>query len=442
MPQVLILGAGLVAGPLVDYLHKKGISITLASQFLEEAQNLAKNRDHIRTISFDVSCEKSLGDEVKKHQVVVSFIPFQLHLRVAQQCLKYNKHLVTASYRSEEMAALDEVAKEKNITILNEIGFDPGVDHLSAMSIIDQVHDKGGQVETFVSWGAGLPSPEDCDNPFGYKFAWAPKGVLLAMVNEACYLKNGKVIRLPADNLLDERLDAWTGENMEFAGYPNRDSVPYKEAYGLNEVKTLLRGTLRYRGNLRIMQYAKILGLLDATEREPFKGNWRMLMCELSDLSSERVELDLPCDDDIKEAFNWLGLFDENKPVPPSPSRMDAFCEALQEKLVFQPGERDMALLIHKFGVLYPDGKKVNLMSKLKIFGEGDDYTAMAKAVGTPAAIATELLLNGQLKERGSILPVSREYYSNMLPILEAEGIRCEESEVFIDEKEFLKEVI
>ncbi|PIP80767.1 MAG: saccharopine dehydrogenase [Gammaproteobacteria bacterium CG22_combo_CG10-13_8_21_14_all_40_8] len=444
MSQVLILGSGLVAGPLLEYLHKHQYSITLASQFLEEAQELAKGRNHILCKTLNVSDERALSEEVSQHEIVVSFIPYALHPLVAKQCIKHGKHLVTASYLSDEMATFDEQAKEQNITILNEMGFDPGIDHLSAMSIIDQVHDAGGSIRSFISWGAGLPSPEHNDNPFGYKFAWAPKGVLLAMLNQARYLKNGKDVICPATELLKSPLQAWTGEEMNLSGYPNRDSIPYKTAYGLDELQDLLRGTLRYEGYLEIMQDAKILGLLDNTNSPEFTGSWPQLLAQMANIPEASVPSELAVSSRTKEAFEWLGLFDRENLVSQSGTYMDIFCNALENKLVFDQGEKDMAFLLHKFGVSYPDGSHRNIMSKLKLFGDGEGlgYSAMAKAVGTPAAIATHLLLEGVLTERGSIRPTGREYYTHILPLLKDEGIECEESIAEVSREEFFRELL
>lgn len=441
MKQILILGAGLVAAPLVGYLHRNGFSITLASQFIEEAETLAKGRENITPCVIDVGSENGLGEAVRQHQIVVSFLPFVLHPIVAKQCLKHSKHMVTASYRSDEMAAFDKEAKQSGIIILNEMGFDPGLDHLSAMSVINEVQKSGGRIESFISWGAGLPSLEDDNNPFHYKFSWSPKSVLLALKNEAKYLKNKQAVTLEAKNLITTVRSAWADEAVEFEGYPNRDSVPYREAYGLHDIDTLIRGTLRYKGHLEIMRQAIDLGLLEERKVPEGVDNWRQLMANLSQLDEAHLPDLLPCPKNVINAFQWAGMLDANCRIVKALSLIDNFCELLQKRLVFAEGERDLSLLVHKFVVIRENGEKEYLMSKLKVLGDSNGDTAMSKCVGTPAAIATKLILDGKVSETGSIIPVSEEYYSNMLPLLHNEGLSCVESKIPLSQNNFLKEI-
>ncbi len=439
MPQVLILGAGLVAGPLVDYLHKQKLQLTLASHILAEAEKLARGRSNIHPVALDVSDAEALAVGISQHQIVVSFIPFALHPLVARACLKNGVHLVTASYRSEQMAAFDQQAKERGITILNEMGFDPGLDHLSAMSVIDKIRQQGGHIKSFVSWGSGLPAPQDNDNPFGYKFAWSPISVLLAMQNEARFLKRGKIITVAASNLLDRPLSAWTGEKEKFEGYPNRDSLPYQQAYGLTDIRNLMRGTLRYEGNLAIMRQARDVGLFDQTSSR-IKGNWLSLMSQLTHLPPQDLPRKWAVDARIKQAFKWAGMFDPHNKID-ADSTLEAFCQRLQTKLVFKPHEQDMALLIHKFAYEDIQGQVHYCMSKFKLLGDKEGHSAMARAVGTPAAIATKLLLDGKVSQTGSILPVAKEFYSQILPVLDAEGLSCNEQEIALAHTGFLKEI-
>ncbi len=438
MNQILILGAGLVAGPLVEYLHRNGFTITLASQFLSEAETLAKSREGIIPVALNVGDEDALGTAISSHLITVSFLPFVLHPKVAKQCLKYKKHMVTASYRSEEMAAFDSDAKDAGIILLNEMGFDPGLDHLSAMSIINEVQKSGGRIEKFVSWGAGLPSMEDDDNPFHYKFSWAPKAVLLALKNPARYLKGGVEISLNAEELINRVLPVWADEEIEFEGYPNRDSIPYQQAYGLQGVDTLLRGTLRYTGHLEIMKSARDIGLLDNRKVPDNVSNWAELMVHLTDLQLQAA----PLSQRVAKAFKWAGMLDANHAIEKELSLLDNFCQLLQQKLVFAKGERDLSLLVHKFSVIGANGNKEYRMSKLKILGDESGYSAMSKAVGTPAAIATKLILERKVSQTGSIIPVTEEYYSNMLPLLDEEGLSCVETVIPKTQKGFLKELV
>jgi len=438
MSQVLILGAGLVAGPLVSYLNKEKVTITLASHIIEEAKNLAFGKENVTPITLDVSNKESLNSAIKSHQIVVSFLPFTLHPIVAAACITNKVHLVTASYRSSEMEQLDDEAKKSGITILNEMGFDPGLDHLSAMHVIDEIHDSGGHIDTFVSWGSGLPSPQFNNNPFGYKFAWAPMSVLMAMQNDAQFLKSKEIVKIDADHLLNQKIQAWTGETESFEGYPNRDSLPYIDAYGLHEVSNLMRGTLRYKGNLDIMRFTKSIGLFSNEIISP-DLKWNELMSQLMELPSDQLETQSKAPELVTKALNWLGLF-SNQTVN-GKTFIEAYCNQLQKYLDFKSGETDMALLIHKFAYRDPLGKMNYKMSKFKLFGDTDGYSAMAKAVGTPAGIATKLILDGKISQTGSILPVSKEFHHQMLPILEIEGLSCKESLIDNQAGDFLIEI-
>ena len=280
MSKILVLGAGFVAGPLVKYLSYKGHQITVASQFIDEAQALANDYPEIDISELNVTDADSLGALVKLHDIAISFVPFQFHLNVAKQCIKYSKHMITASYETEDMKALDQQAIDSGIVILNEIGLDPGIDHLSAMRIIDEIHEKGGQLDSFTSWCGGLPAPDYNDNPLGYKFSWAPRNVLTALLNEATFLKDGEIIRVPSEDLLLNTYSIDISEDLKLEGYPNRESVNYRDIYGISEAKDILRGTLRYKGFSAILQACKEMGLLDLNERDDVDGStdWYSLL--------------------------------------------------------------------------------------------------------------------------------------------------------------------
>lgn len=438
MSQVLILGAGLVAGPLVSYLNKEQISITLASHITEEAQKMAQGKSLVTPIKLDVGNREELRTAVTRHKIVVSFLPYKLHPVVARVCLKEKVHLVTASYRSVEMEQFHQQAKEQGVLILNEMGFDPGLDHLSAMNVIDSIKDNGGTVESFVSWGSGLPSPDCNDNPFGYKFAWAPMSVLMAMLNDARFLRNGKIIDVAADHLLDNTITAWTGEKERFEGYPNRDSMPYQSAYGLDDVKNLMRGTLRYEGNLEIMRFAKNIGLFSHQNLET-KGKWSDLLAELLAVPSDQLSKNGLIPEHVFEAFKWAGMIGND--TVSGQSAIEAYCNQLQKHLQFKANETDMALLIHKFAYRDVNGSLKYKMSKFKLYGDPGGDSAMAKAVGTPAGIATKLILDGKVSKTGSILPVNKDFHSKMLPLLKMEGLICSEYDIDDQRGEFLSEV-
>jgi len=427
MSRILVLGAGFVAGPLVQYLLQRKHQLTVASQFLDEAQSIANIYPEISIDEVDVTDEQSLGSLVSKHDVTISFVPFQFHSKVAKQCIKYAKHMITASYESPEMKAFHQQAMDKNITILNEIGLDPGIDHLSAMQVIDSIHQEGGKLVSFVSWCGGLPSPDSNNNPLGYKFAWAPKSVLMALLNEATYLKGGEVITIPAEELLENVHQVDISEKLLLEGYANRDSVSYRHVYGLDEAQIVLRGTLRYRGFSEILQCCKELGLLNVEVNTDFvkAENWRQL------LQQNIGDLDSYLEQQSEEAVNglkWLGLLQKQHLIPQANTVIDAFCQLLIEKLSYTEDEKDMVVLQHKFGSINARGEAEIRHSTLIQEGEVGGFSAMANTVGTPAAIAADLILSGQIDEKGVILPMGQSIYQPILEALAEQGIEMTES--------------
>ncbi len=264
MKNILVLGAGLVAKPLVDYfLDREGFRVDVADLAAERAVSLVAGRPGGRAVSLDIEDDGRLASLIEASDLVVSFVPYVYHPRVARHCLARGRHLVTASYVSADMKELDAEAKARGLVFLNEVGLDPGLDHMEAMRIIDRVREAGGRVVSFVSYCGGLPAPEANTNPFGYKFSWSPMGVLLASGNSARYLREGREVLLPAEGLFDRLARISVPGLGSFEGYPNRDSLSYRDAYGLEEARTILRGTLRYPGWCLTLKRIKELGLLD-----------------------------------------------------------------------------------------------------------------------------------------------------------------------------------
>lgn len=248
MYKVLVLGAGRVARPLVHYLLNRKVFVTLADQFKERADALINNHPNGTSLAWQGKDQVTLGKLISEHDLTVSFLPFTYHVDIARKCIECCRSMVTTSYVKPEMKALDAAARKAGITILNEIGLDPGIDHMSAIKIIDQIHAKGGKVDEFYSLCGALPAPESADNPFKYKFSWSPKGVLMAGNSDATYLKNGEMIHIPGEDLFKQV------SIIEFPGigkmevYPNRDSIQYIEIYKIPLVKTMFRGTIRHPG--------------------------------------------------------------------------------------------------------------------------------------------------------------------------------------------------
>ncbi len=429
--KILILGAGLVAAPAIEYLGRQPENtITIVSNILSEAEALAGSREKNIAMTADVTDTRQMSELISQHDLVISLVPYIFHVPVAKLCIEHKKPLITASYVSPEMRALDEQAKQAEVLILNEIGLDPGIDHLSAMKVIDEAHDKGAKVKSFASWCGGLPAPECNDNPIGYKFSWAPRGVLLALRNEASYLKHGVKTTIKPADLLASAQPVDLGTEFELEGYPNRDSCPYREAYGMPEVENLIRGTLRYRGFSEVFDFAHKVGLLDTEQTVDTSLNWK----QWTNNSIQRQGLQMT--EQVEQAFEWLGLFSDEA-IPEAASMLDAFCHLLLEKLKYADNEYDMIALQHKFEIEY-ENKCEYLSSTLIVKGDPNGYSTMAKTVGYPVAIAAQLVLDGEIDDKGVHIPVLRHFYEPILDGLEEEGIQCiEKPEPPMDEKFF-----
>ncbi|KAJ3000998.1 hypothetical protein HDV02_000067 [Globomyces sp. JEL0801] len=416
------------------------IERTLASHNMkEEALNLSQNRPRAPVVPLDVSNKESLGSLVSSHDIVVSFVPATMHPIVAEECLKYNKNLVTASYISPAMKALDNRAKAAGLTLMNEIGLDPGIDHLTACQMFDHVKSNNGIITSFVSWCGGLPAPEVSNNPLGYKFSWSPKGVLLAGLNSAKFKRDGKFIEIPGEQLLASAIDVPIFKGYSFEGLPNRDSNAYIDIYKLdnNHLETMFRGTLRYKGYSELMYMFSRLGCLSTTVNNQLKSgiSWGDLMASMVGKNihlglTEKLGGNFNQNQiaRLSSAISWLEMDAKDREVHPSESVLDAFCALLQEKLVYGKDERDMVAMHHEFGIKWDNGKTETRHSTMIAYGDPTSYSAMAKTVGYPAAIATQMILEGHIKEKGVIAPMSSAIYEPMIEKLDREGISFIES--------------
>jgi saccharopine dehydrogenase-like NADP-dependent oxidoreductase len=407
MSKILLLGAGFVTAPLVEYLHQKGHHLSIASQFIEEAETLIAGRENMTPFKVNVTDQDDIRQLIQPADIVLSFVPYQFHIAVAKVCIDEKTPMVTASYTHADMKALDEQAKEAGITILNEIGLDPGIDHMTAMQMIDEAHEKGQKVDAFVSWCGGIPAPDAADNPLGYKFSWSPMAVLTASSNDAKYLSKGGEETIKGENLLTSMRDVDISDELKLRGYANRDSMGYKQAYNIPEVQTLLRGTLRYKGFGQIIDAAKHIGLLSGESFSSQLSSWQELMQQLESTSS----FDLS--DKVKEAFNWLGCYSEEAISSDSPIK--AFCELLTEKLKYEDGEQDMVVMQHRLVLVDSDGTRHFHQSTMVEKGDKNGFSAMAKTVGYPAAIAADMILSGKIDRKGVCIPVTRDIYEPIL---------------------------
>ncbi|PIU58071.1 MAG: saccharopine dehydrogenase [Deltaproteobacteria bacterium CG07_land_8_20_14_0_80_38_7] len=432
--NILILGAGLVAGPHIEYLlSKKDLKVTVASRTVQKAKDLTKGAENSAAISLDVNDIVALNNLIKTADLVVSLLPYVHHVTVANICIEHKKHMVTTSYVSEEMRKLDEKAKNAGILILNEIGLDPGIDHMSAMKIIHEIQSKGGKVTSFQSSCGGLPSPEANTNPFGYKFSWSPHGVVLAGRNNAQHLKDGKVIKINGEDLFDNFWIKHVDSLGDFEVYPNRDSLSYIETYGLKGISTMFRGTFRNIGWCNTWKKIAMLGLLDNEKKYDFEHlTYSSFLKKLINGQEDDIRravagyLKLDYNSEILNRIEWLGLFKNIKPSLKQGSALDILVSVLYEHMQYQPGESDMVVLQHEFECEY-DNKKEKILSTLIDFGIPNGASSMSRTVGLPSAIAANMILHGDIKLNGVHIPVLPEIYQPILAELSKSGIKFEE---------------
>jgi saccharopine dehydrogenase (NADP+, L-glutamate forming) len=434
MKRVLVLGAGLVARPLVRYLLNKGYEVVMASRTASKAVSMIDGHPNGKALALNVQDETVLAGLIGECDLAVSLVPYAFHPVVAKHCIANRKHMVTTSYVSSAMQELDCDARKGGVTILNEIGVDPGIDHMSAMRIIDDVRKRGGRIVAFRSYCGGLPAPEANDNPFGYKFSWAPRGVLLAGRNNAQYILDGRKVEIPSHRLFrDMHVLAVEGQG-DYEAYPNRDSISYIDVYGLQGIQTIFRGTLRNMGWCDcLFNFAK-LGLLSLDDVDvkgkTYAGFMRYLAgaAEGEDLGAAvSKKLGIPRDSLPVMNLGWLGMFSNRKFAVDKISPLDAMGDLMYEKLAFMPGERDMIVLHHDFRAEFPNGKREQIISELIDYGIPGGDSSMARTVSLPAAIGVDMILTGRMEAKGVLRPVLPEIYNPVLDELSTLNISCKE---------------
>lgn len=433
---VLVFGAGLCPGPGIRYLSDHGIRVIVASRTLAKAQEICKGLANAEPKEVDIETDKGkqIADElVATVDGVISFLPYIFHLTVANIAMKHKKHFFTTSYTTAEMRQLDDYAKKNNLIIINECGVDPGTDHMSAMRVIDQVHANGGKISSFTSFCGGLPAPQNNNNPYGYKFSWAPRGVLLASRNDATFLENGKDVHIPGKDLFDNFRMMQTPIG-EFEGYPNRNSNQYIDILRIPETKTIIRGTFRYPGWCQTIKKLADIGYLDLTEQDLEGKTYadilkqKLNVTDASQLKQKFADhFSLPIDHKIISNLEWTELFSTTRKVPSgTKTPLDALCAVLLEKLVYKPDELDMILMRHEFVAEYPD-RTEHLSSSLVNYGLKNGDSAMSRTVSLPVAIAVRLVMEGKIKLTGLQIPTVAELYNPILDELETFGIKFEE---------------
>ncbi|MCT4622977.1 MAG: saccharopine dehydrogenase NADP-binding domain-containing protein [Schleiferiaceae bacterium] len=444
MKKVLVIGAGRSATSLIKYLLKNAErfewEITVCDQDFELAQNKINGHPRAKALQFDINDEHARRSQIKSASIVISMLPAHMHIDVAKECIENKIPMVTASYVSPEMKALDGLAKESGIILMNEVGVDPGIDHMSAMKLIDTARSQGAELKIFESFTGGLLAREsEKDNPWKYKFTWNPRNVVLAGAGGAVKFKQeGKYKYIPYHQLFRRTEVIEINGNGRFEGYANRDSLKYRSAYGLEEIPTIYRGTLRRPGFCRAWDVFVKLGMTDDSYR--LENSEQMTYREFTNTflafnPTDSVELKLmhylgiPQDSDIMDKIVWSGLFSDKKVGVPNATPAMILEKILKDVWTLNEDERDMIVMYHKLGYIV-DGHKKMIESSMIVEGDNNEDTAMAKTVGLPVGIATKQILTGEIKLKGVQIPIKKEIYDSMLSELSDYGIRFVEKEI------------
>ena len=444
MRNILIIGAGKSTPYIVKYLmhksSKENLFLTIGDIDINNAKKLSAGSTNIRAIKFDILNKKNSSEQIFQSDIVISMLPARFHLLVARECLKYKKSLLTASYISDQMNELDDEVKRLGIIFMNEIGVDPGIDHMSAMKIIDKIKDEGNELVMFKSYTGGLIAPESDNNLWNYKFTWNPRNVVLAgQGGDAIFIERDKQKQIPYSKLFKNTEPLKIDGYGSFEAYPNRDSLKYRSIYKLNNISTILRGTIRRPGFSNAWNVFVSLGMTDdsySIQNSHMMSYSNYVDYFLSSNSIKSIESRIKNKLGINETnVIWnklleLDIFSSTKKIPLKNATPAQILEyILLQSWQLEKNDKDMVVMYHKFG--YKKNKKnYQIDSTMVSIGEDETYTAMAKTVGLPLAIATLGILNKKIKSTGVQLPVSKDIYVPILKELEEYNIKFKEKPV------------
>ncbi|RAL13488.1 enoyl-CoA hydratase/isomerase family protein [Aspergillus homomorphus CBS 101889] len=439
--KALLLGAGFVCEPTIQALSEAGVQVTVGCRTLNAAQSLAGKYSNTTAISLDVANEANkLDAAVGQADIIVSLIPYIHHATVVKAAIAHSKPVVTTSFISPALWELDAPAKSAGVTVLNEIGLNPGIDHLYAVKTIDEVHRAGGKINAFTSYCGALPAPENSDNPLRHKFSWSPRGGLLALLNSAQWYRDGKVTSVDGRDLMASATPQRIFPGFNLVGYPNRDSVGLRKSYAIPEAQTVFRGTLRYAGFPEVIQALVGIGYFSQDRIAALAADagreltWAQLTAQLLGLpasaSAEEVqgavarkclgfiagkEEEL---DRVLSGLRWIGLFDEDRLVDERDTPLDTLCAVLERRMAYQPGERDMIILQHVFDIENADRSTERRTSTLVEYGDPvgpGSRSAMAKLVGLPCAVGVLAVLEGRIQGTGMLAPWTNAEIAGLL---------------------------
>ncbi|MBK9273905.1 MAG: saccharopine dehydrogenase NADP-binding domain-containing protein [Flavobacteriales bacterium] len=444
MRTILILGAGRSASALIAQLihdaSREAWRITVVDRDLAHAQALVAGGAEVARAEQGDASDPAVRDRlIAGHDLVISMLPAFMHVDVVKDCLRLKRHVITPSYVPDALWPLDADAKAAGLIFLNELGLDPGIDHMSAMRILDRIRAEGGRMEAFESYCGGLIAPESDDNPWGYKFTWNPRNVVLAgQGGMARYIKDGSYKYLPYHRLFRETVRVSVPGYGAFDGYANRDSLKYRKHYGLEEIPTLVRGTLRKAGFCAAWDTFVQLGCTDDSFPLELRPNatWAEFVESFLPHDVEREvranlahTLGLDPNGEVMAKLDWLGLFDRERIGVQGLSPAATLQHLLEAKWKLGPADKDMVVMWHRFRYTVEDLHQ-ELQASLVVLGDDPVRTGMAKTVGLPLAFAARLVLGGALKGRGVLLPITPEIYDPILDALEGMGIVFAEEEV------------
>jgi saccharopine dehydrogenase-like NADP-dependent oxidoreductase len=443
LKKILILGAGRSSTYLIEYLAEQapiyGWHLTVGDADLSQAQQKTAPYPHVDAMLFNIFDQKQREKQISQTDVVISMLPAIYHIHVARTCIRFGKHLLTASYISPEIKELNKEALQEDVLILMEMGLDPGIDHMSAMQVIDEIRGRGGSIVSYRSYCGGLVASESDTNPWGYKFTWNPRNVVVAGQSTVKYMEDGQYKYIPPHQIFARAEPVFVDNYGLMEAYGNRDSLSYKDIYGLQKAQTIIRGTLRKSGFCKTWQILVRLGITDDSYTLEDSENMSYLDFITTFLSNrfepgksveQRVAeyMGLSEESEEMEKIKWLGFFEDEKIGLPNATPAQILQQLLERKWILSPGDKDMVIMQHQFKYEV-DGEIKSLVSSLIINGEDGLHTAMAKSVGLPLAVAAKLVVQGKIVPRGVQIPVWKEIYGPVMEELKSLGIEFKEQE-------------